>query len=114
VIDLPLIRSKHPMFVLGWTLMHAIDEASPLNGETAESLGISEATFVLSVTGTDESTGQILTARAQYSHQDIRWSATFHDMIEEAPDGTLHLDYSKFDEVYALSGAESDRGSRAN
>jgi inward rectifier potassium channel len=109
VIDLPLIRSRHPMFVLGWTLMHAIDESSPLNGETAESLGISETSLVLGVTGTDESTGQMLTARAQYSHEDIRWNATFHDMIEEAPDGSLHLDYSKFDEVYALSVVESER-----
>ncbi|HEY2679420.1 MAG TPA: ion channel [Steroidobacteraceae bacterium] len=106
VIDLRLIRSQHPMFVLGWTLMHAIDESSPLFGETAESLAISEAALVLSVTGTDESTGQTLTARVQYSHRDIRWSATFHDMIEEAPDGTWHLDYSKFDEVYELSGSE--------
>src|SRR5229473_1592757 len=25
VIDLPLLRSQHPMFVLGWTIMHVID-----------------------------------------------------------------------------------------
>lgn len=103
VIDLPLVRSQHPMFVLGWTVMHAIDELSPLIAETAESLGKSEATFVLSVNGTDDSTGQTLTARAQYSHRDIRWGATFRDIIEEAADGTLHLDYSKFDEVDAWS-----------
>jgi len=103
VLDLPLIRSRHPMFVLGWTLMHAIDESSPLNGETADSLGRSEAAIVLCLTGTDESTGQTLAARVQYSHEDIRWGATFHDMIEEAPDGTLHLDYTKFDDVYEIS-----------
>ena len=109
VVDLPLIRSEHPMFVLGWTLMHAMDESSSLNSETAESLEKSGADFVLSMTGTDESTGQTLTARVQYSHRDIRWGATFRDMIEEAPDGTLHLDYTKFDDVYALSGTESER-----
>ena len=111
VIDLPLIRSQHPMFVLGWTLMHAIDASSPLISETAETLEKSASAFVLSVTGTDESTGQTLTARAQYSYHDIRWDATFRDIIEEAPDGTMHLDYTKFDEVQALSGAESERDS---
>jgi inward rectifier potassium channel len=102
VIDLPLIRSQHPMFVLGWTMMHAIDESSPLNGETAESLRESDPTFVLSMSGSDQSTGQTLTARAEYSHRDIRWGAAFRDVLEEAPDGSLHLDYTKFDEVDSL------------
>ena len=108
VIDLPLVRSQHPMFVLGWTMMHWIDESSPLNLETAESLKKSDAAFVLSMNGTDETTGQTLTARANYSHGDIRWGATFRDILEEAPDGTLHLDYTKFNEVDSLSGAKSD------
>ncbi len=108
VIDLPLIRSRHPMFVLGWTIMHVIDESSPLNCETAESLRKSDASLVLSMNGSDQSTGQTLTARAEYSHLDIRWNATFRDILELAPDGTLHLDYTKFNEVDSLSSAESD------
>ncbi len=99
VTDLPLIRSEHPMFVLGWTIMHVIDDASPLRAETADSLQRSEATFVLSVSGTDETTGQTLMARAEYSHTDIRWNATFLDILEESADGTLHLDYGKFHDV---------------
>jgi inward rectifier potassium channel len=103
VIDLPLIRSQHPMFVLGWTVMHEIDESSPLHGATAESLLESDPAFVLSMSGSDQSTGQTLTARAEYSHRDIRWNATFRDVLEKAPDGTLHLDYTKFDDVDPLS-----------
>lgn len=108
VIDLPLVRSQHPMFMLGWTMMHWIDESSALNLETSESLEKSNAAFVLSMSGTDETTSQTLTARANYSHADIRWDATFRDILEEAPDGTLHLDYTKFNEVDSLSGAKSD------
>jgi inward rectifier potassium channel len=102
VIDLPLVRSQHPMFVLGWTIMHVIDDSSPLVSETAESLHESAAGFVLSVSGTDETTGQVLMARAEYSSEDIRWNSAFHDIIEEAEDGTLHLDYSKFHDVEPL------------
>jgi inward rectifier potassium channel len=108
VIDLPLIRAQHPMFVLGWTLTHAIDESSPLHGETAESLRKSNPTFVLSMSGSDQSTGQTLTARAEYSDRDIRWNATFRDIFSEAPDGTLHIDYTKFHEVDLLPDAESE------
>jgi inward rectifier potassium channel len=108
VIDLPLVRSQHPMFVLGWTLMHVIDGASPLHSETAESLRASRATFVLGVSGTDETTGQVLVARAEYSSEDIRWNATFRDLLKETEDGTLHVDYSKFHDVEPLTNSETN------
>jgi inward rectifier potassium channel len=107
VIDLPLIRSQHPMFVLGWTIMHVIDEGSPLISETAESLQASGAAFVLSVSGTDETTGQVLMARAEYSHADIRWNATFRDILEESAGGVLHLDYGKFHDVEPLAKSDA-------
>jgi len=107
VIDLPLVRAQHPMFQLGWTVMHEIDESSPLHGETAESLQESDPAFVLSMSGSDQSTGQTLTARAEYSHRDIRWSASFRDILEETADGTLLIDYTNFDEVDPLPGADS-------
>jgi inward rectifier potassium channel len=107
VLDLPLVRSQHPMFMLGWTIMHVIDESSPLARQTAESLRLSSASFVLTMSGTDDTTGQTLTARAEYSNQDIRWDAAFHDMLVETSDGTLHLDYQRFHEVDALVAVEA-------
>ena len=108
VVDLPLVRSQHPMFVLGWTIMHVIDDASPLKSETEESLHENAAAFILSVSGTDETTGQVLIARAEYSSEDIRWNATFHDILEEAEDGTLHIDFSKFHDVEPLANSETE------
>jgi inward rectifier potassium channel len=102
IVDLPLLRSEHPMFALGWTLMHVIDERSPLSSETADSLMKSKAVFILSVSGTDENTGQTLMARGEYSNADIRWNATFHDILEEEPDGSIHVDYSRFHDVEPL------------
>jgi inward rectifier potassium channel len=104
IVDLALVRSQHPMFALGWTIMHVIDEASPLRSETAQSLRDKDASLILSVSGTDETTGQVLTARTEYTSTDIRWNATFRDILEEAADGTLNVDYSKFDEVEPLAG----------
>jgi len=106
IVDLPLLRSQHPVFALGWTIMHVIDDASPLISETAESLSTCKATFVLSLSGTDENTGQILMARGEYSSADIRWNSTFHDILEEAPDGTIHVDYAKFHVIEPLQDSD--------
>lgn len=113
IVDLPLVRSQHPVFLLGWNLMHIIDEASPLRSESAASLAARQATFILSLTGTDETTGQVLMARAEYPSEAIRWNEAFQDILEVQPDGSLHIDYSKFDEVEPLAEPQrsASRGS---
>jgi inward rectifier potassium channel len=103
VIDLTLVRSQHPMFFLGWNIMHVIDASSPLRSETSESLGRARALFILSVAGTDDTTGQVLMARAEYLGEDIRWNHSYRDILERAPDGSLHIDYGKFDDVEPFS-----------
>jgi len=103
ITDLPLLRSEHPMFVIGWNIMHVIDEASPLRTATADSLRGSTTTFILSVTGTDETTGQVLMARAEYGSGDIRWNHSFRDILDVAADGTTHIDYAKFNDVEPLN-----------
>ncbi len=102
ITDLPLVRSEHPLFMLGWNIMHVIDAASPLHGETAESLRRSAASFILSLSGTDETTGQVLMARAEYRSEDIRWNERFRDILDVADDGTMHFDFAKFDDVIPL------------
>jgi inward rectifier potassium channel len=105
IVDLPLLRSQFPMFTLGWTIMHVIDDASSLSTETAESLSSSKTVFILSLSGTDENTGQTLMARGVYGGADIRWNSTFLDILEQAPDGTMHIDYSKFHDIEPLQGS---------
>jgi inward rectifier potassium channel len=79
-----------------------------LSTETADTLANSRAVFVLSLSGTDENTGQTLMARGEYSSADIRWNSTFRDILEEAPDGTIHVDYGKFHDIEPLQ--DSDTG----
>ena len=109
IIDLPLVRSQHPIFALGWNIMHVIDEASPLSQETPQTLDEYEAIFILSLSGTDETTGQVLKARGEYQASAVRWNATFRDILEQ--DGaTLRIDYSKFHDVDLLAEAPSPGG----
>lgn len=117
ITDLPLVRSQHPVFSLGWNLMHVIDETSPLAAETPASLAASSTVFFLSLSGTDETTGQMLMARCEYRSDCIRWNEAFKDILDMRPDGTLHIDFGKFDQVEPLpatAAADTDQRSRMN
>jgi len=105
ITDLGLVRSQHPAFVLGWNIMHVIDESSPLRKENEKSLEDAGTSFILSLSGTDETTGQVLMAREEYPATVIRWNETFRDILERAADGTVHIDYSKFHDAVPLPRA---------
>ena len=100
--DLPLRRSEQPMFVFGWTLLHVIDEASPLFGATAESFADSKAYLLLTIGGTDETTGQILMSRQEYFPAVIHWNHAFVDVFTSGEDGVDRFDYSRFHDVEPL------------
>jgi len=113
ISDLPLVRSQHPVFALGWTIMHIIDEGSPLRAETQESLRETAASFILSLSGTDETTGQVIMARAEYPSTAIRWNEAFRDILEVTEDGTLCIDYRKFDDVEPLANWQAEQSDRS-
>lgn len=99
VDDLKLVRSDYPVFIMGWNLMHIIDESSPLAGETTESLASSRAMINLTLSGTDETTGQVLMACHHYGADEIRFNYCYREMLTRTPDGIDHLDYSVISEV---------------
>jgi len=102
ITDLKLVREEHPLFILGWNLMHVIDESSPLADATADSLSSMDATFSLTMSGTDETTGQVLIGRAEYPSHAIQWNHSFRDVLEPDADGAMTYDYSRFHEVIPL------------
>jgi inward rectifier potassium channel len=99
IYDLPLRRSEQPMFLYGWVLLHVVDEASPLAGETAESLQAARGFILLTIGGTDDTTGQMLISRQEYHPMHIRWNYTFVDVFMAGEDGIDRFDYSKFHDV---------------
>ena len=108
ITDLLLVRAQHPVFILGWNIMHIIDDGSPLKGKTADSLNAAETVFVLSLSGTDETTGQVLMARHEYPSTSIRWNQSFRDILDMGDDGTLRIDYRKFNDVEPLAKTSVD------
>ncbi len=102
IYDLNLTRKRTPSFLLTWTAMHPIDEQSPLYGISQESLQKGQATFVVSLSGIDETVNQTIYARYTYAAQDIRANYRFVDIFHETPDGHREIDYTKFHNVVPI------------
>ncbi len=102
IYDLPLRRSQHPIFLFGWNLLHVIDAQSPLHGETPQTLAASRANILLTVSGTDETTGQTLMARYTYASTALHWNHRFIDILTVSPDGIDRFDYTKFHDIESL------------
>ena len=103
IFDLPLRRSEQPTFLFGWNILHVIDESSPLARATNESLAAANASLLLTLSGTDETTGQILMARHQYQAASLRWNHTFVDILTVSEHGIDRFDYTKFHDVVPLA-----------
>ncbi|HTV78327.1 MAG TPA: ion channel [Steroidobacteraceae bacterium] len=102
VIELALVRHQQPAFSIGWTIMHVIDDSSPLSRETEASLRAADASFILSVSGTDETTGHTLIARQEYPVTAIHWNKGFRDVLTVTGDGATHFDYTCFHDIEDL------------
>lgn len=96
VYTLNLVRGQTPSFSLPWTVMHTIDETSPLYGWTPEGLAQTKAMILASMTGVDETVAHALHARKNYSITDIQWGHRFIDLFHETPGGHRVIDFTHF------------------
>ncbi|NES99521.1 MAG: ATP-sensitive inward rectifier potassium channel 10 [Sphaerospermopsis sp. SIO1G2] len=100
--SLKLISNQTPNFSLSWSVMHAINQDSPLYGMTLDSLIKTHASLIISLTGIDETVVQMVHARHMYGIKDILWNHEFVDIIHYTPDGHRYIDYEYFHDVLAL------------
>jgi inward rectifier potassium channel len=105
--DLVLRRERHQALARSWTVMHTIDEKSPLFHATPESCDADEIEMVVSVVGTDDTSLQPVHARRRYETKDIVWGARMADVLSELDDGRLQLDLSKFDVLVPTTPTET-------
>lgn len=98
-IDLPLVRDRQVGMARGWTVMHVIDEQSPLHELDAAGLARAELELAVSLTGIDDITMQTVHTLHQYMDRDIRIGHRFEDTLQILPDGAFLLDLRKFDQT---------------
>lgn len=100
-----LERESVSFFPLSWTVVHPIDENSPLFRWTKEKLLEAQAEFLILLTGIDETFAQTVHSRSSYSAAEIIWQAKFAPMFRDV-EGAMELDISKLGEI-TQTGSQS-------
>lgn len=99
--DLKLLRERTPVFALSFTAMHIIDKSSPLFGLDAAEMARSEVEVLVTVTGLDETMGQVVHARSSYTADEIRFGHRYADVFGSTADGRRAIDYRRFHDTVA-------------
>jgi inward rectifier potassium channel len=108
---LPLVRRKVVFFPLAWTLVHPIDETSPLHGLTESDLRASRAEVLVLLTGIDETFSQSVHSRSSYTADEIVWHARFADIFDRSEGSeNLTIDIGRLDEIVKLERAKPPAG----
>jgi inward rectifier potassium channel len=111
---LALERDGVVFLPLTWTVVHPIDEASPLHGETKESLRSSQAEILVLLKAFDEIFSTIVQTRTSYTTDEVVWGARFASAFmlsaaEGFADGTrrgekVAVDMRMFDKIEPAAG----------
>ena len=101
IFDLKLRRDEQPMFILGWSLMHDIDEDSPLKGVHLGTADAADTTLILSISGIDETTSQTMLSRFSYDCSKILWGHRYVDVLYTDDQGQSHMDYTLIHDTVA-------------
>lgn len=97
--QLELERSDVVFFPLTWTVVHPINDKSPLKGLTYQDLVMHEAEFLVLLNGFDETFSQTVHTRSSYLAEDVIWGAKFKSVFTSTDDGKIAVDVSKLDEI---------------
>jgi inward rectifier potassium channel len=108
--ELKLVRSRTSLFALSWTVMHRIDESSPLYGLTHQKMIDNQMELVVLLSGTDDTLADVIYARHAYSPDHILWNRNFVDIIGQTPAGHRVVDLHRFHDTVAMEECVSTSG----
>lgn len=92
---LPLELNKINFLSLTWTIVHPIDENSPLRGMTDTDLSHSNLELMILLKGFDDTFSQDVHKRSSYKHYEIVWGAKFISLLSNVQNGKVMLDLSR-------------------
>jgi len=88
-------RRKVSMLTMNWTIVHPLDDNSPLKDMTQEDLIETEAGFAILLRAFDDTFSQTVHSRTAYQANEIVWGAKFKPVFDRNDDGRIVLDLSK-------------------
>lgn len=98
-LPLELERSKIGLLSLSWTIVHPINEHSPLLGKTKEELIDAEVEFIVLLQAFDDTFSQTVHSRASYLDENIIYNARFAPTFYHDNTGLTTIDLSKLSDI---------------
>jgi len=101
--DLALERTKVESLPMNWTVVHPIDDKSPLNGFSAEDMKVADVELYVLIRGFDDVYSNFVQQRTSYTYQEIKFDSKFIPMYRESADGkTTILELHKLNKFTEL------------
>ncbi len=100
---LTLERDRVTLFPLTWTIVHPIDEGSPLYKKSFEDYFTINVEFLVIIRGYDETFAQEVHTRYSYKAEDIIWGAKFNKVFYNDEDGNLVVEVDQLNNTYPVS-----------
>jgi inward rectifier potassium channel len=101
---LTLERAEVMFFPLSWTVVHPIDETSPLWGVDAEGFRAADAELLILLSGIDEIFSQTVHTRTSYKPDEVVWNARFAGIFDSPKEGEhLAIDLRRLSEIEPVS-----------
>jgi inward rectifier potassium channel len=100
--ELKLERSRVTFFPLSWTVVHPIDEKSPMFGMTAEEMAGKDAEVLILLQGTDETFSTVVHSRSSYKPEEIFFGQRFVNLYNPIDEnGVVSIDVRKLSQTEA-------------
>ena len=95
--NVTLERDFIVFFPSTWTVVHPIDESSPLFNLDRDAFVKAQPEVMILVTGFDETFDRDIHARQSFAIEDIIWGAKFVKILDTDEEGFAVLDFGRFD-----------------
>jgi inward rectifier potassium channel len=105
VHELELVRPRIPLFALTWTLLHVIDERSPLHGRDLERLADADIRLFLGVEAYDLTLGANVRDMHDYPAAKIVYGMRYVDAVSFDAEGRTLADLDMISEIEPDVGA---------
>jgi inward rectifier potassium channel len=102
--ELHLQQSHLPLFIMPWTLMHTIDDDSPLHGLDADELTWLQTRLFLTIEARDHALSALVHDMKDYPAEHIRFGMRFADMVSPGEDGGATADLTRISLLEPDSG----------
>jgi inward rectifier potassium channel len=102
-LPLDLERKRVSILTLNWTIVHPLDEQSPLKDVTIEDMIKTEATFAVLLKAFDDTFSQTVHSRTSYQYDEVVWGAKFTPAFDRDEEGRIVLNLNKIDDYESIN-----------